>query len=216
MTDLNPGRPPQRPQSPGKAPKGKRDLRAEILKAAVDLVDKGGIQAISQIKVARAAGVRQSHLTYYFPTRNILLQSIVEELTKDFLTLLDPDAPRPHEFTLAHMRESLLQLVSDQRVPKLMVALVVAADQDPELNIWLDKFEAQRLNDLSAGLKGLGLEVSEQELFLFHTAMVGSLVVAIGQDTPEAAQKTRQTIEYAFDRMVASAKKRKAPRSAGS
>jgi AcrR family transcriptional regulator len=175
------------------------------VKAAVDLVDKGGLQAISQMKVARAAGVRQSHLTYYFPTRNLLLQAIVEELAKGVLTLLDPEARPADAFTLAHMRESLLQLVSDRRVPKLMVALIVAADQDPELNVWLDRFEDRRMKDLRRALESLGLHVSEEELFHFHVAMVGGLVVNIGQNTPESALRTRRAIEYAFDKMVAAA-----------
>ena len=44
--------------------------REKILAAAAELLLTEGFHALTQHAVAARAGIRQSHLTYYFPTRN--------------------------------------------------------------------------------------------------------------------------------------------------
>ena len=51
-------------------------VRDRILEAALRLLAEAGAHELTQPKVAKAAGVRQSHLTYYFPTRGELLQEV--------------------------------------------------------------------------------------------------------------------------------------------
>ena len=50
------------------------DVRTRILDAALGLLAEGG--ELTQPRVSKAAGVRQSHLTYYFPTITDLLQAV--------------------------------------------------------------------------------------------------------------------------------------------
>jgi len=52
------------------------DVRDRILQAALRLLAESGAHELTQPRVAKAAGVRQSHLTYYFPTRADLLQEV--------------------------------------------------------------------------------------------------------------------------------------------
>src|SRR4051812_50116493 len=52
------------------------DVRERILEAALKLLAESGAHELTQPRVARAAGVRQSHLTYYFRTRADLLQEL--------------------------------------------------------------------------------------------------------------------------------------------
>jgi AcrR family transcriptional regulator len=52
------------------------DVRERLLEAALRLLAESGAHELTQPKVAKAAGVRQSHLTYYFPTRGELLQEV--------------------------------------------------------------------------------------------------------------------------------------------
>ena len=63
------------------------DVRARILEAALRLLAERGAHELTQPRVAKAAGVRQSHLTYYFPTRGELLQ----ELARYSIEKLRPD-----------------------------------------------------------------------------------------------------------------------------
>lgn len=53
-------------------------LRQRILDAALDIVEADGIQALTQPKVAKAAGIRQSHITYYFPRKADLVVGLLK------------------------------------------------------------------------------------------------------------------------------------------
>ena len=50
------------------------NTREQILHAAVEVLYADGFGALTQSHVAACAGVRQSHITYYFPSRNELLR----------------------------------------------------------------------------------------------------------------------------------------------
>jgi AcrR family transcriptional regulator len=52
--------------------------RRRILDAALDIVEAEGIAALTQPKVAKAAGLRQSHITYYFPRKADLVVALLE------------------------------------------------------------------------------------------------------------------------------------------
>jgi AcrR family transcriptional regulator len=49
-----------------------------ILDAAIQLAFTDGVRSLTQPRVAKAAGVRQSHLTYYFPRKADLLAAVLE------------------------------------------------------------------------------------------------------------------------------------------
>lgn len=53
-------------------------IRQRILDAALDIVEKNGVTALTQPRVAKAAGVRQSHLTYYFPKKADLFVALLQ------------------------------------------------------------------------------------------------------------------------------------------
>lgn len=52
--------------------------RRRILDAALDIVEAEGIANLTQPKVAKAAGLRQSHITYYFPRKADLVIALLE------------------------------------------------------------------------------------------------------------------------------------------
>lgn len=52
--------------------------RRRILDAALDIVEAEGIASLTQPKVAKAAGLRQSHITYYFPRKADLVVALLE------------------------------------------------------------------------------------------------------------------------------------------
>lgn len=70
--------------------------------------------ALTQPKVARAAGVRQSHLTYYFPRRTDLLSGLLEHSHQSA-------APADHSADLAI---ELSRLLFDRRRARFFLAVV--------------------------------------------------------------------------------------------
>ncbi len=108
-------------------------VRERILDAALALLREGGIQRLTQVRAATRAGVRQSHLTYYFPTRPDLL----EATTMRFVDALAGDIGRTvggrvHVGTRS-MLAHLARAVAETEHMRMFLGLIVEADEDPAL-----------------------------------------------------------------------------------
>ena len=64
---------------------GKREA---IVASALDVIEEDGLSGFTQPRVAQRAGLRQSHLTYYFPTRADLLLAVAEEAVRRRIEVL--------------------------------------------------------------------------------------------------------------------------------
>jgi AcrR family transcriptional regulator len=183
----------------------RQEVRDRLLRAALDLVNTQGIQNFTQARVAAAAGVRQSHLTYYFPTRNDLLKALVQEGSAEFRHSIGDELPGEPD-ALERLRAAFAARSSNTAMPRLMVALTVASEEDASLKRWLEEMERMvlvRMHDLFARY---GLHPSDEDLMLFHVSMIGIAMVHLGADTPESAQRSRQLVLRAFDLLVANAR----------
>lgn len=109
--------------------KNDNNVRRRILDAALDIVEAHGIMALTQPKIAKAAGLRQSHLTYYFPRKADLFAALLDashdraakkERTKDEL---DPN--RAFKY--------LAGLMFDRRRMQFFLGVMLAASEEPEL-----------------------------------------------------------------------------------
>jgi len=101
-----------------------------ILDAALDLLAESGLRNLTQVEVANRANVRQSHLTYYFPTRDHLLNAVTERAVSGIVSgfsQLATDATKGHKNELL---ERLAQSVMDVGHMRMFVAMIVEADAD--------------------------------------------------------------------------------------
>ena len=72
-------------------------MEREILDAAWALMAEQGVAALSVREVARSVGLRQQSLTYYFPTKQDLLDALFADGFADLQVVFDqlPDASDP-------------------------------------------------------------------------------------------------------------------------
>jgi AcrR family transcriptional regulator len=106
-------------------------VRERILDAALAILSESGIQHFTQPKVAKRAGVRQSHLTYYFPTRDDLLEASTERGIEHLAAGLGRVAAGGAEGTRSHLIERLAAAIIDRTHMRMFVAMMVEADGDP-------------------------------------------------------------------------------------
>jgi AcrR family transcriptional regulator len=100
-------------------------VRQRILNAALDIVEQEGVEALTQPRVARTAGVRQSHLTYYFPRK--------ADLFVAFLQAAHERAERGDADSASQdMLEALKHLMFGGRM-RIFLAVVLGASQEEEL-----------------------------------------------------------------------------------
>ncbi|WP_159732727.1 TetR/AcrR family transcriptional regulator [Methylosinus sp. Ce-a6] len=101
-------------------------VRQRILNAALDIVEKDGVEALTQPRVAKAAGVRQSHLTYYFPRKADL-----------FVALLQASHGRAERDAAGgegeDMLEALRKLMLGRGRMRFFLAIVLGASEEEEL-----------------------------------------------------------------------------------
>lgn len=135
----------------------KSNLREQIVDAAMELLRRNGVRRLAQPQVARAAGIPQGHLTYYFPKKSDLLaavarrsvERVAEEIREFFASEGWPGADAPQkERALALVRF----MIRDVERTRVMVGLLVASDEDPALReVLVENFHFVR------GILALGL-----------------------------------------------------------
>lgn len=114
------------------------DVRERILTAAVDLLKVSGIKKLAQPQVAKAAGVPQGHLTYYFPKKADLLSAVAQR----FAELMGNDLSsfaggRGADGVRAKSLAFAARLVKDRQRTRMLLGLMVEADAEPRLAVTL-------------------------------------------------------------------------------
>jgi AcrR family transcriptional regulator len=172
--------------------------RERILFAAVEILNADGFGALTQTRAAERAGLRQSHVTYYFPTRNDLLR---ETAAFGCNTMIDVMAGAIDSgmLNIETLREFIAPDIHDRRFARLMCALTVASDEDESIKPWLKTFEAANRKCFILSFQKLGLVIQESDLEVFHATLVGSQILDLGESSAESLVRARRIAFRAFD-----------------
>ena len=165
-------------------------VRERILEAALRLLAESGAHELTQPRVARAAGVRQSHLTYYFPTRGELLQ----ELARYSIGRLASQLAHSRKRSLA---EGIAAGAADKRRSRVMLGLVTSADRDPAIKRRMRKFVAELRGRMTPLLEAGGLQTDPESVAFFHSCVVGCAVLQLARDNAEARAEARLVLKKA-------------------
>lgn len=88
-----------------------RKAREEILKAAEQIILQEGVKKLTIEGVAIAAGISKGGIFYHFPSKDALIQGMIERLRTMFQQMLDHEVasdPEPYgRFTRAYARAPL-------------------------------------------------------------------------------------------------------------
>jgi len=165
-------------------------VRSRILEAALKLLAESGAHELTQPRVAKAAGVRQSHLTYYFPTRGELLQEVARHSIEKLAG------------QLAHARPGALPGgiaagAADKRRSRVMLGLVTAADRDPQIKKRMRRFVAELRTRMAPVLAAGGLETDPDSIAFFHSTIVGCAVLQLARDNAEARAEAKAVLKKA-------------------
>lgn len=171
----------------------KPTVRDAILNAGIALLRDQGITALTQPKVATAAGVKQSHLTYYFPKRVDLLLGVAEYAIENILNDLEvglTNNAKPTAFV-----DTIATAMINGLPPRVMLGLIVAADADPEIRPALRRLIRRVRNHIQLVLAKAGLPADDTATLLFHATLVGVAVMHDAQRTEQSADEVKTGIE---------------------
>jgi AcrR family transcriptional regulator len=194
------------------------DVRTRILQAAVRLLAEHGVGQLTQPKVARAAGVRQSHLTYYFPTRADLLLGVAAH-SMDALVSGMASAARDGTLTRETLASALAAAASDKRRARVMLGLAVTADEDGALKARFRELVGVIRGRIAALFHQLGIPVDPDTLAACHSILVGAAVLNLARDDASSRQELQTVVNVLVERLLgtepAQAAPRRVPRKAG-
>ncbi len=176
--------------------------RDRILRAAVEILNDDGFGALTQTRVAERAGVRQSHITYYFPVRNDLLRETAAYGCNAMLEVLSGSIDAG-TLTLDTARDFFVPDITDRRFARLMCALIVASDEDDRIKPWLASFEEANRERLLEMFQKLGLRITLADIELFHAAYVGAVILDLGDSTSASLARSTRILQNAFDQVLA-------------
>ncbi|MFH1604973.1 MAG: TetR/AcrR family transcriptional regulator [Pseudomonadota bacterium] len=159
-------------------------MRTRILDTALGLLGEHGVAHLTQPRVSKAAGVRQSHLTYYFPTRGDLLVAVARHSLEAIARPLVSQA-RAGAISAERIPAALIEALTDRRRVRVMLGLVAAADEDPGVRDELRETVHMLRGHFSTLFGLLGFPRNRQHVALVHTVVVGSAVLyhACADDT---------------------------------
>ncbi|MEM1178550.1 MAG: TetR/AcrR family transcriptional regulator [Acidobacteriota bacterium] len=141
-------------------------VRRSILDATEEVLARDGVKKLSQTHVAKAAGVRQSHLTYYFPKKSDLVVALLEE----HIAQMDRALAGRDGDDAAGVAGALDLIARDASRMRFFLGLVVECEQDEGLRALLVDHTRQ-FDELVA--RYFGREPGDADVRLFINTLRG-------------------------------------------
>ena len=167
---------------------GKREA---IVAAALDVIEEDGLSGLTQPRVAQRAGLRQSHLTYYFPTRADLLLAVAEEAVRRRIEVLRAAVSAEDPATKV---AGLVEVLVDPRQTRILMALTQGADADPAVRRAFVALGAGIAPLGATLLESFGAEPTEASLALLQATSTGIAVLALASGGEAFRDRAEQVL----------------------
>lgn len=177
------------------------DVRTRILDAALGLLAVHGFIELTQPKVANAAGVRQSHLTYYFPTRGDLLKAVAVHSIESLLGSISAGASSG-PFTPELFARMAGEALNDKRRTRVMLGLIVSSDEDREIKQFLRNFVARVREGVAGVARLLGRSPDPASIAAFHMLLVGAAVLNVARDDANSKRECAEIARIAVEKFL--------------
>jgi len=172
-----------------------QDRRQDIIKAGLVVLREHGLSGFTQPRVAAEAGVRQSHLTYYFPTRVDLLTGVAQAAIERQLAAVDAivDASSP---------QAAAKVISNVAVrhenTRVIMALAQAADQEPTLRELFRELADGIILRVGKLLENLNITPTDEHCYLLHALSVGLAVIDLATARKDGERRAERTLGSAL------------------
>ena len=147
----------------------------KIILCALELLEKSGIQAVTQPAVAKLASITQGQLTYHFPKRTDLILALSEvALTQvaDFIFNQKIDNSQKKE---EKIRSLIWSIIIDHARVRALLGLVTEADSNEEVRQKL--FDQEEKVRTVIGF-AMGVEPSDPLVTTTHATLLGFSMIS--------------------------------------
>jgi AcrR family transcriptional regulator len=176
------------------------DRRKQIVDAGLALLAEEGLAGLTQPRVAARTGLRQSHLTYYFPTRAALLAAVARAAVDQ--QSATAAAMAAHATSVADAAVVIAAGTARHEATRVLVALSQAADQEPEVRALFNQLAENSLTALKGLLTRLDLPATEVNADLLRALFIGLAVNNLAAGHADAQARAQAALDAAF-RLIA-------------
>lgn len=166
-------------------------VRERLLVAAIGLIRDHGLAGLTQPRVAKAAGISQSHLTYYFPTRQALLAAVLDRTATDQLAGVEL-AMRGASRSPRKLADAMGTAFEKAENSRVLISFALAASQDADARAIFERLTRGIRGEVAAAADRIGIPADARTVALVHALGVGLSVLnlALGGSTlrPKAAE----------------------------
>ena len=188
-----------------------QDRRQQIIEAGLATLREHGYAGFTQPRVAARAGLRQSHLTYYHPTRLDLLVAVGRVAVDRQLAAVDATLGGRQASPEAAAR-AIAQVVVRHENTRVFMALAQAGDEQPRLRELFRELADGIVAHLAPFLTRLGgPAAAEVPARLMHALVVGLAVVDLATGWSDGKQRAADVLEAALRIIAVEAKPSKPP-----
>lgn len=166
------------------------DTREQILHAALHLLVEQGYRAMTMRRIAAQCGIQLGNLTYHFPTREDLVQALLEAVISSYEIEFDPIVRMPGippEQRLFDLCALILEDIRTKKTTRVFLELWALSNHD--------RFVSERVAELYARARAPLVEIVEEmrpdlapekraAMVLFISAAMEGLTVFAGYDKP--------------------------------
>ena len=165
--------------------------------AAVTLVREQGLPKLTQPRLAKAAGVSQSHLTYYFPTRADLVHAVLKRAAERQRAGVEATVAAADEGVEALVRALAGTLMRPENT-RVLVSFVLAADADPTARALFAGLAAGMRATIAVMLEKVGIAPSPQTVTMVHALGTGLAILELALGGSAAQPNTAATLRQLF------------------
>lgn len=170
---------------------GMQDRREQIIEAGIAVLRESGYAGFTQPRVAARLALRQSHLTYYFPTRADLLAAVARAAVDAQLAAVDTAMRAPVDSVTA----AIATLTTRHENTRVLMALAQAADQEPQLRALFRELADGVVVRAGSFLKRVNPDASETDARLLHALSVGLAVIELATGRADSKRRAVDVLD---------------------
>ena len=172
------------------------DRRKQIIGAGLDLLREEGLPGLTQPKIAKRTGLRQSHITYYFPTRTDLLAAVSHAAIDIQLAVVTGmvDSIKTGRQATALIAE----VTARHDNTRILVALNQAADREPAVRELFQALNEGFVGEIARLLSKLGVSDEAGNVDLVHAIFVGLSVIDLATSRTRGVARSKAALEALF------------------
>jgi AcrR family transcriptional regulator len=173
------------------------DRRKQIIDAGLALLRQEGLSGLTQPRIAARTGLRQSHLTYYYPTRAALLAAVARAAIE--IQGVTAKALVARVGSINDAVDVIAEAAARHENTRVLVALNQAAEQEPEVRALFNELSDNFFGEIATLFDRLGLSQKPSHVDMLHALFVGLSVIDLATCRPDQQARSKAALDVAFE-----------------